>query len=216
MNIEAARSQMLGQQVRAWEVLDSRVLGVLRGTPREVFVPERYREIAFADIEIPLGHGQAMMTPQVEGRLLQALQISSIDEVLEIGTGSGYLSACLGKLGASVTSIDIFPEFIEAADEKLAEQRIRNVTVRLADAATFENEDKYDVVAVTASVPVLSDQLVQFLRPGGRMFIVVGRAPIMEAQLVTVQPDGGRRVESLFETLLAPMLNWDIPELFEL
>ena len=216
MNIEAARAQMLGQQIRAWEVLDSRVLRTLGNTPREAFVPERYRDLAFADTEIPLGHGQSMMTPQVEGRLLQALQVTSIDEVLEIGTGSGYLAACLGRLGASVTSIDIFPEFIEAAEAKLAEQRIRNVTLQTADAATFDNSDKFDVVAVTASVPVLTDQLVQFLRPGGRMFVVVGRAPIMEARLVTMQVDGNQRIESLFETMLAPMLNWDIPEIFEL
>lgn len=216
MNIEAARSQMLGQQVRAWEVLDSRVLSTLGKTPREAFVPERYRDLAFADTEIPLGHEQFMMTPQVEGRVLQALQVTSIDEVLEIGTGSGYLAACLGKLGASVTSIDIFPEFVEAAVEKLAAQRIRNVTLRTADAATFDNSEKYDVVAVTASVPMLTDQLVQFLRPHGRMFVVVGRAPIMEARLITMQTDGSQRVESLFETVLAPMLNWDIPEVFEL
>lgn len=216
MNTEAARSQMLGQQIRAWEVLDPLVLGVLGNTPREAFVPERFRDLAFADTEIPLGHGQVMMTPQVEGRVLQALQITSIDEVLEIGTGSGYLAACLAKLGANVTSIDIFPEFIEVAERNLAEQRIRNVTLSTADATTFENKDKYDVVAVTASVPVLSEQLVQFLRPGGRMFIVVGRAPIMEAQLVTIRADGTTLVESLFETMLTPMLNWDIPEHFKL
>lgn len=216
MNTEAARSQMLGQQIRAWEVLDPLVLGVLGNTPREAFVPERFRDLAFADTEIPLGHGQVMMTPQVEGRVLQALQITSIDEVLEIGTGSGYLAACLAKLGANVTSIDIFPEFIEVAERNLAEQRIRNVTLSTADATTFENKDKYDVVAVTASVPVLSEQLVQFLRPGGRMFIVVGRVPIMEAQLVTIRADGTTLVESLFETMLTPMLNWDIPEHFKL
>lgn len=216
MNTEAARAQMLGQQIRAWEVLDPRVLGVLGSTPREAFVPARFRDLAFADTEIPLGHGQVMMTPQVEGRLLQALQITSIDDVLEIGTGSGYLSACLAKLGAGVTSIDLFPEFVEAAEAKLADQRIRNVALHAADAATFDNKDKYDVVAVTASVPVLSEQLVQFLRPGGRMFIVVGRAPIMEAQLITLRADGTKLVESLFETMLTPMLNWDIPERFEL
>ena len=216
MNLEAARSQMLGQQIRAWEVLDARVLSTLGSTPREVFVPEQFGELAFADTEIPLGHGQSMMTPQVEGRLLQALQVTSIDEVLEIGTGSGYLAACLARLGASVTSIDIFPEFTEAAAQRLEAQRIVNVTLQTADAATFDNNDKYDVVAVTASVPVLSEPLVQFLKPGGRMFVVVGRAPIMEAQLITVRPDGTKLVESLFETMLTPMLNWDIPEIFEL
>jgi protein-L-isoaspartate(D-aspartate) O-methyltransferase len=216
MNIEAARSQMLGQQIRAWEVLDPRVLGTLGKTRREAFVPEGFRELAFADTEIPLGHGQAMMTPQVEGRLLQALQVTSIDEVFEIGTGSGYLTACLASLGAHVTSIDIFPEFVESAQAKLATQRISNVTLHAADATTFDNNDKFDVVAVTASVPAVSAQLVQFLRPGGRMFIVVGRAPIMEAQLITMQADGTTVVESLFETLRAPMLNWDIPEQFKL
>lgn len=216
MNVEAARSQMLGQQIRAWEVLDARVLSTLASTPRESFVPRQFKDLAFADTEIPLGHGQSMMTPQVEGRLLQALQVTSIDEVLEIGTGSGYLAACLARLGASVTSIDLFPEFTEAAAQKLEAQRIVNVTLQTADAATFDNNDKYDVVAVTASVPVVSEQLVQFLKPGGRMFVVVGRPPIMEAQLIAVRPDGTKIVESLFETMLAPMLNWDIPEIFEL
>jgi protein-L-isoaspartate(D-aspartate) O-methyltransferase len=216
MNIEAARAQMLGQQIRAWEVLDPRVLGTLGKTPREAFVPARFRDLAFADTEIPLGHGQAMMTPQVEGRLLQSLQITSIDDVFEIGTGSGYLTACLAGLGAHVTSIDVFPEFVESAEATLAAQRIRNVTLRCADATTFDNKDKFDVVAVTASVPTVSAQLVQFLRPGGRMFIVVGREPIMEAQLITMQADGSTVVESLFETMLAPMLNWDIPEQFKL
>ena len=207
---------MLGQQIRAWEVLDARVLSTLASTPRESFVPRQFKDLAFADTEIPLGHGQSMMTPQVEGRLLQALQVTSIDEVLEIGTGSGYLAACLARLGASVTSIDLFPEFTEAAAQKLEAQRIVNVTLQTADAATFDNNDKYDVVAVTASVPVVSEQLVQFLKPGGRMFVVVGRPPIMEAQLIAVRPDGTKIVESLFETMLAPMLNWDIPEIFEL
>jgi protein-L-isoaspartate(D-aspartate) O-methyltransferase len=216
MNFEAARMQMLGQQIRAWEVLDSRVLDVLRDTPREDFVPRTYRELAFADIEIPLGHGQSMMAPKVEGRLLQALQIESADDVLEIGTGSGFLTACLAKLSARVASIDIFPQFVETAAGTLRSHRIKNVELDSGDALDLAYAEQFDVIAVTASSPVVIDGFIEMLRPDGRMFIVVGREPVMDAQLITKAATGDWTTESLFETVLTPLVNVDATEPFVL
>jgi len=216
MNTEAARAQMVNQQVRAWEVLDARVLDVMRTVPREHFVPDAYREVAFADAEIQIGHGECMMRPQVEGRLLQSLEISSIDEVLEIGTGTGFLTACLAALGARVHSIDIHADFVASAQGRLAAERVTNVSVAVQDANTLTTDTQYDVVAVTASVPVLMQQLTDLLRPGGRMFVVVGHAPVMEARLVTRRLDGGLTTEGLFETVLTPLRNVKGQEVFEL
>ena len=207
---------MLGQQIRAWDVLDNRVLGVLEKTPRERFMPVEYRELAFADTEIPLGHGQYTMTPKIEGRLLQALQIEPIDNVLEIGTGSGYLTACLAHLAQHVVSIDIFPDFVETAAVKLAEHGIRNVELRAADAFTLQEPANFDAIAVTASVPDLDERFIRMLRPQGRLFIVVGRAPVMDARVVTLHADGNWTHESLFETVIAPLINSERPEPFVL
>jgi protein-L-isoaspartate(D-aspartate) O-methyltransferase len=207
MNLEAARTQMLGQQLRAWDVLDDRVLRVLHETPREQFVPTEYRELAFADIEIPLGHGQAMLAPKIEGRVLQALQIEPIDEVLVVGSGSGYLTACAARLAKHATSVDIFSEFVEAARSQLAAHEIRNVDFQSIDALTLSYSNRFDAIAVTASVPELDEHFVRMLRPQGRLFVVVGREPAMEAQLITMRPDGSTTTESLFETVLMPLIN---------
>ncbi len=207
MNFEAARTQMLGQQIRAWEVLDERVLEVLGAVPRERFVPEAFRELAFADTEIPLGHEQFMMAPKIEGRMLQALDIKPIDRILEVGTGSGYITACLSRLGAHVTSVDIHGEFVEAAAQKLSEHGMSNVELETADAMTMSSSPAFDVVAVTGSVPELDEHFVRMLRPQGRLFIVVGRAPAMEAQLVTMGANGRWLAHGMFETVLAPLEN---------
>lgn len=207
---------MLGQQIRAWEVLDERVLDVLKTTPRERFMPPEYRDLAFADIEIPIGHDQFTMAPKIEGRLLQALQITPIDRVLEIGTGTAYLTACLARLGKSVHSVDIFADFSEAARVKLAEHGIYNVELNATDAMTASFAERYDAIAVTGSVPVLDDRFIRLLRPDGRLFIVVGRAPVMEALLVTMRADGQWQQESLFETVITPLINSERPEPFVL
>jgi protein-L-isoaspartate(D-aspartate) O-methyltransferase len=207
---------MLGQQLRAWEVLDDRVLRAFAETPREDFVPAEYRELAFADAEIPLGHGETMLAPKVEGRILQALQVEPIDEVLVVGTGSGYLTACLARLAKRVTSVEIFPDFATAAEAKLAACGIRNVELKVADATTLSYTARFDAIAVTASVPALDEHFVKMLRPQGRLFIVVGRAPAMEALLITLQPDGTTTTSSLFETVLPPLRNADRPEPFVL
>jgi len=216
MNFEVARSQMLGQQIRAWEVLDERVLRALRETPREKFVPADYRDLAFADAEIPLGHGQFMLAPKIEGRLLQAVQAEPIDEVLVVGTGSGFLTACLAKLAKNVVSVDILGEFVAAARPRLAEQQIANVSLEVADALELKYAARFDVVAVTASVPELTEHFIKMLRPQGRLFVVVGRTPVMEARLITMQPSGSATTEELFETVLTPLINAERPEPFVL
>jgi len=216
MNLEAARAQMLGQQIRAWEVLDDRTLEALAQTPRERFVPDDYRELAFADTEIPLPHGQSMLAPKIEGRLVQALQVEPTDEVLEIGTGTGFLTACLARLAQRVYSIDIFPEFVESARAKLAAVGLGNFELGTGDALQLELPGRFDAVAVTGSIPALEDRFVRMLKPNGRLFVVVGRAPAMEARLITLLPTGGTTSQSLFETVLSPLINAERPEPFVL
>lgn len=205
MNFELARTRMLGRQIRTWDVLDDRVLHVLRETPREAFVPESYRELAFADMEVPLARGQHMMTPKVEGRLLQSLQIEAVDDVLEIGTGTGYLTACLARLARSVTSVDIYGEFVATAGRMLSQHRIGNVDLACADAFSLDARARYDAIAVTGSVPRLDDFFIRMLRPGGRLFIVAGREPAMEAQVIHLTETGDWVSESLFETVITPL-----------
>jgi protein-L-isoaspartate(D-aspartate) O-methyltransferase len=216
MNLEAARAQMLGQQIRAWEVLDDRVLDAIAQTPRERFVPEGYRDLAFADSEIPLAHGQTMLAPKIEGRLLQALQVEPTDEVLEIGTGTGFLTACLARLAERVYSVDIFPEFVDSARSSIAAVGVGNVELETADALQVDVTSRFDAIAVTGSMPVLDDRFVRMLRPQGRLFVVVGRAPVMEARLITLLPTGGTTSQSLFETVLSPLINAERPEPFVL
>jgi len=216
MNFETARTQMLGQQVRAWEVLDDRVLSVMRETPRELFVPPADRELAFADIEIPIGHEQHMMTPKVEGRLLQALQLEPIDEVLEVGTGSGYLTACLARLAHHVSSVDIFADFVSAAAERLSRLEVHNTDLEAADGLQLAYRNRFDAIAVTGSVPSLDGRFAEMLKPNGRLFIVVGRPPVMEAALVTMHAGGSWTRRDLFETVLTPLINAEQPEPFVL
>ncbi len=214
MNFEQARFNMIEQQIRPWEVLDQQVLDVLARVPREAFVPERYRKLAFSDVRIPLGHGQTMMNPNVEGRLLQALRLKPGDRVLEIGTGSGFVTACLATLAASVLSVDIVPEFSEAAQAKLRAQGLHNVQLASGDAARGWGEQRFDVVAITGSLPELGQHWLERLALGGRLFAVVGEAPIMEAVLVTRASEREWTRESLFETELARLVNADKPEIF--
>jgi protein-L-isoaspartate(D-aspartate) O-methyltransferase len=217
IDIEQARFNMIEQQVRPWDVLDQRVLDVMSATPREDFVPERYRSLAFADTNIPLGHDQVMMAPKTEGRLLQVLDVQAGDSVLEIGTGSGYLTACLSRLGNHVTSIEIFPEFREAAAAKLAAHGFRNVTLRDADAANGIGSDtRYDVIAVTGSLPLLHRQFHDNLAIGGRLFVIAGMPPVMEALLITRIDERNWSRESLFETSLPPLLHAEQPQQFVL
>ena len=196
-----AREMMVEQQVRPWEVLDARVLGVLATLPREKFVPEIHRALAYADVEIPLGHGQKMMKPVVEGRTLQALLLQEGDEVLEIGTGGGYLAACMGALAREAVSLEIHPELADRARQQLDTSGYgNNVRIETADALHYATERRFDAICVTAGMDVeVPSHFLQWLRPGGRMFLIRGRSPVMEAVLVHNDVNGPR-IESLFET----------------
>jgi protein-L-isoaspartate(D-aspartate) O-methyltransferase len=214
-DLEQARFNMIEQQVRTWEVLDQRVLDTMNRIPRENFVPEHYRSLAFVDTEIPIGHDQVMMAPKVEGRLLQALNITPQDSILEIGTGSGYLTACLASLGKHVTSIDIVPDFTKATAARLAEQGISNVTLETADVANgVSTSEQYDVIAVTGSLPLLQKQFHESLKIGGRLFVITGKLPIMEALLITRVNENNWSQESLFETCIAPLEHASRPQGF--
>lgn len=214
MKVDFARQQMVEQQIRAWDVLDQRVLDVFSDTPREHYVPTAFAELAFADTEVPLGHGEKMMTPTHEGRMLQALQIEPGDRVLEIGTGSGFVTACLAQLGQSVVSIDIYADFIEAAKLKLDQARFDNVDLIEMDAMHELPEGAFDVVAVTGSVEKFDPRFVEALAPGGRLFIVVGKGPAMDAKIVTRSAEHDWHGESVFETSLKPLVNGSLPPQF--
>lgn len=194
-----ARAAMVEQQVRPWDVLDPHVLRALSELPREDFVPAAHRALAYVDIAIPLGHGEAMMKPVVEGRALQALALTDLDEVLEIGTGSGFMAACLGRLAREVVSIERHADLADAALTRLLAHGIGNVRVEHADAFAWDTERRFDAICVTGAVDTVPSRFLQWLRPGGRMFIVHGRAPAMQAALVRAEVNG-MRSESLFET----------------
>lgn len=214
MNVEDARTQMVNQQVRAWDVLDPAVLSVLTQVPREQFVPPRYRNLAFADTEIPLEAGQVMLTPQVEGRLLQALAILGTDRVLEVGTGSGFLTACLARLGSRVTSLEIVPELAAGARVNLRGVATWNAEVRSEDIFEYRPGELYDVIAVTGSVPQPDDRFRHWLAEGGRLFIVVGQDPLMQARLVTRQGPEQWTTTILFETSVPALINAMPPSKF--
>lgn len=198
-----ARENMIEQQIRPWDVLDERVLDVFRELPRERFMPDAYRALAYSDVEIPIGHGERTMKPVVEGRLLQALALTGADSVLEIGTGSGFMAACLSRLALSVTSVERHADLSASAGQRLAAAGIDNVRLVVADAlAGFDPGTTFDAIAVTGAVDVLPPQFLDWLAPGGRLFAVRGRSPAMEAILVTRTNEGAFETGSLFETEL--------------
>jgi protein-L-isoaspartate(D-aspartate) O-methyltransferase len=207
MDTVAARQQMVDQQIRTWEVLDRRVLDALCAVPREAFVPETYRELAFADAPIPIGFGQYMLAPNIQGRILQALGTNASDSALEVGTGTGYLSACLSLLAAATHSIDIYPEFTAAATANLRTIPEARARFESRDAFGPAPLGEYDVIAVTGSMPVYDARFERALRLGGRLFAVIGSAPVMEAILVRRVDDGEWIRESLFETVIDPLIN---------
>jgi protein-L-isoaspartate(D-aspartate) O-methyltransferase len=207
MDTVAARQQMVDQQIRTWEVLDPRVLDALSAVPREAFVPPEYRELAFADAPIPIGFGQTMLAPNLQGRILQALGVTATDSVLEIGTGLGYLSACLSLLGASTRSIDIHAGLIAKAAVNLRAVPQANVNLEVRDAFAAAPLGEYDAVAVTGSLPVYDTRFERLLRVGGRLFAIVGTAPAMDAILVRRADNDEWIRESLFETVVEPLVN---------
>lgn len=214
MNTEFARLQMVNQQVRGWNVYDEDVLAMLRHLPRERFVPQGYESLAFADMEIAIGHGERMMTPTIEGRLLQALSLDGDEKVLEIGTGSGFMTACLASLAAEVTSIDIHTDFLRDAGDRLAAFELSNVELIEMDAMRDLPEGGFDAIAVTGSIQSFDPRFVEALNPYGRLFVVVGDVPVMEAKLVERTEGKDWHTISLFETTLAPLVHGALPPQF--
>lgn len=214
MNFDQARFNMVEQQVRPAEVLDERVLGLFESIRREDFVPMRYRKMAFSDLAIPLDHDQFMMKPVVEGRLLQALDIKPDETALEIGTGSGFITACLAQLALRVVSVDIFEQFTTEAAAKLDEKEIENVELETGDAmGDWQPEQAHDLVVVTGSVEIVPEQFMGWVNPGGRLFAVCGDSPAMQARLFTRLNVSDWREESLFETDLPRLVNaTQVPE----
>jgi protein-L-isoaspartate(D-aspartate) O-methyltransferase len=214
MDTLAARQQMVDQQIRSWEVLDPRVLDVFSAVPREAFVPAAYRELAFADTPIPIGFGQSMLAPVLQGRILQALGVGATDSVLEVGTGTGYLSACFALLGQATRSIDIRGEFTAMAAANLGAVPRAKVQFETRDAFGDAALGEYDAIAVTGSLPVYDTRFERALRVGGRLFVIVGAAPVMDAILVRRVDDTEWIRESLFETVIEPLVNAAAPQGF--
>lgn len=200
IDFELARHAMVEQQVRPWEVLDPRVLDVLGSVRREDFVLPRHRKLAFADLALPLEHGEFMFKPVLEGRLLQALELVPEAEVLEIGTGSGFLTACLAQLARAVTSIDIHADFVERARGRMQGLGLSCARIEQADALAWEPGRQFDAIAVTGAVAEIPARFRTWLKPGGRMFVVRGQAPVLEAIALTRNAGDDFRIESLFET----------------
>ncbi len=211
---ESAREKMVDSQVRTWDVLDERVLELLRRIARDAFVPPEHRYLAYADVEIPLPHGQHMLRPNMVGRLLQALELTGTERTLEIGTGTGFVTACLAAASATVRSLEIFPDLADRARANLAAVRVTNAEVLTADANQLTGTAQYDAIALTASVPEYPHAFERLLRVGGRAFFVVGEPPVMEAILVRCVTENGFAREPLFETVIDPLMNARRPQVF--
>lgn len=215
LNVEQARFNMIEQQVRPWDVLDPKALDLMEAMPREAFVPAGYEGLAYADIEVPLGNGEAMLAPKYVGRMLQAVDIHSNDVALEIGTGSGYLTALLAKGCREVYSVDIDPDMTSNAKKNLSAQGIENATLETGDAAQgWGTHAPYDIIIITGSLPVLPEAFEKSLNRGGRLVAIVGDAPVMEAVLIKRTSDSEWSREVLFETEIKPLKNAVQPKRF--
>jgi protein-L-isoaspartate(D-aspartate) O-methyltransferase len=217
VNIELARHNMIEQQIRPWDVLDSRVLGALSALRREDFVPEAHRNLAFADLALPIGHGEAMMKPVVEGRVLQALAPLPSESVLEIGTGSGFLTACLARLAGNVVSVEQHADLSNAAGTRLRAAGAANVTLEIAEAVNgFAPGRRFDVMVVTGAVSTLPQHWRDWLNPDGRIFAIVGKSPAQRAVLYRRTDSSPWQEQGLFETDVAYLTNAAPPQLFTL
>lgn len=215
MDLEQTRFNMVAQQIRTWYVLDDAVLDLLYKIKREEFVPTENLAMVFVDMETPLGFGQVMLTPKMEARILQELHIQKTDKILEVGSGSGYMTALLAARGAHVYSVEIIPELKAMAENNLKTHAITNVTLELGDAARgWSKHEPYDVIVLTASTPVLPDAFKNSLNPGGRLFAIVGEDPVMEALLITCVAPGEFTTTTLFETSTVPIINAQQPSRF--
>lgn len=216
-NLDRARNNMVEQQIRPWAVLNQTVLNTLRFLPREKFVPAQWQSLAFADTEIPLGYGETMMFPRVEARMLQDLDVQPNDECLEIGTGSGFVTACLAHIGKHVDSVDLYAELCQQAEKNLHAIDISNFKLYVDDAGYgWEGNagKQYDVIAVTGSIPEYTTAFEQRLTVGGRLFIVVGQAPTMHAMLITREDHSQFNRQVLFETVIKALEGTESPAKF--
>jgi protein-L-isoaspartate(D-aspartate) O-methyltransferase len=215
MNFDQARQNMVENQVRPWEVLDARVLDVLGRVRREEFVAPEHRQLAFADLCLPLGHGEVMMKPVLEGRVLQALALKPEDQVLEIGTGSGFLTACLASLAAQVTSVDMHADFTAAAGQRLKAAGIANAQLVTGEAINgWQPQGSFDAVVVTGAVYSIPERFLGWLKPGGRLLVVRGESPVQQVMLLTHEGNGRYREEILLETDLPYLANAEPPRRF--
>ncbi|NVM78106.1 protein-L-isoaspartate(D-aspartate) O-methyltransferase [Duganella sp. SG902] len=216
MNIEQARFNMIEQQIRPWDVLDAEVLELLHVVKRENFVPAAHKALAFADIEIPLPGGEVMLAPKIEARLLQDLGLKKHESALLIGAGSGYLAALLGHKAQKVTAVELSPELKALAEKNLADNGVTNVTVELGNGAQgWSNGAPFDVIVVSGSLPVLPEAMLQQLKVGGRLAVIIGQAPAMKAQLVTRTGEAGYDTRTLFETNVKPLASAVAPSQFK-
>ncbi len=208
MNFEQARTNMVEQQIRTWEVLDQEVLDLLYVVPREEFVAPEHRALAFSDLELPIGQGERMWQPKLEARVLQELNLRKTDKVLEVGTGSGYLTALLAHRARHVHSLEVKPALAAFGRGNLERHGVDNVTLEIGDAARgWPQHAPYDAIVLTGSTPLLPRAFLEQLAPGGRLFAVVGEAPAMRARLVTCSAPQAWRSADLFETVIAPLAN---------
>lgn len=215
MDFTQARFNMVEQQIRPWNVLDQHVLDMLLEMRREDFVPAAYRNLAFVDMEIPLGHGEVMLTPKMEARIIQELAIKKTDRVLEVGTGSGYMTAMLAREAQHVYSVEIVPELKSQAEEKLRAHGIHNVTLEQGDAAHgWDRHGAYDVIVLTGSVPLIPGNFLASLKQGGRLFAIEGDAPVMKGKLIARVNEDAFRTSVLFETSVPPLRNALQPQRF--
>lgn len=215
MDFNLARQNMIEQQIRPWEVLDQQTLDLFQSIHREEFVPDGYRQLALADVNIPLAHGEITMTPKVEARLLQSLAVTGEDKALEIGTGCAFLTALLACVAREVHSVDLYPDFTAAAATKLARYGLSNAVFHTGDAVNgWTAQAPYDVIAVTGSVPVLTESFQNQLNLQGRLFVIVGIPPVMEALLITRLGEHEWSRETLFETDLPPLVGAPEPPRF--
>lgn len=215
INVEITRHKMVEQQIRPWEVLDQQILDLMHKSPREEYVPAAWRNCAYVDMNIPLEHDQVMMAPKLEARLLQELAIQPKDKILEVGTGSGYMTSLLATLGDHVHSVEVIPELASRGQQNLGAHEIQNISLEIGDAARgWDRHAPYDVMLFTGSLPLLPQKLQNDLTPGGRMIAIVGNSPAMEVQLIQRVGDENWTTTSLFETDLPPLLNAEKPERF--
>ncbi len=215
MDLEQARFNMVEQQIRPWRVHDQDILDLPYMVPREEFVPPQFLDLAFADMEIPIGEGESMWAPKIEARAMQALEVRKADRVLEVGTGSGYLTALLAHRAAQVVSVELRPALAAFGRGNLERYGVDNATLEIGDAARgWPSRAPYDVIVLTGSVPLLPNSILEQLAPGGRLFAVIGEAPLMTATLVRCVAPGSWRSAELFETILAPLAHCEQPPHF--